>query len=253
VLFPHHDGHEAAIRRALRLSGHEVVFDDLTPENLARADLVVPLDLPDLERLDDLREHLPPGGLPVPTRESVALCDDKAALLEHLRAAGFQDALVARRAPGEFPFVLKDRRGFGSHGVWIVRDELRERELAQVPGASERYAETFLPGSSEVALHCARADVELFFALGLRFHYAREDGIKNQDRVERLEFCACPHLELFERMLAAVGFEGLCCFNYKEVAGRPVVFEINPRFGASLAPLSFRLLRALVPRVPKPA
>ena len=38
-----------------------------------------------------------------------------------------------------------------------------------------------------------------------------------------------------ETNMRAIGFDnGICCFDYKLVDGRPVIFELNPRFGASL-------------------
>ncbi len=53
------------------------------------------------------------------------------------------------------------------------------------------------------------------------------------------------HLPLFRDMLNAVGYEGLCCVNYKLQDGRVRFLEINPRFGASLAPWFFAMVRAL--------
>jgi len=39
---------------------------------------------------------------------------------------------------------------------------------------------------------------------------------------------------MFASMLATIGFEGLCCVNYKLERGVPRVFEINPRMGWNL-------------------
>ena len=42
-----------------------------------------------------------------------------------------------------------------------------------------------------------------------------------------------------------VGFEGLCCVNYKYRDGIPKILEINPRMGGSLARFFFSFLRRL--------
>jgi hypothetical protein len=44
----------------------------------------------------------------------------------------------------------------------------------------------------------------------------------------------CEHLALFERILAALDYEGTACIDYKISAGVPKIMEINPRFGGSL-------------------
>jgi hypothetical protein len=44
----------------------------------------------------------------------------------------------------------------------------------------------------------------------------------------------CIYLDLFSEILARLEFEGTACFDYKIVNGKPVIFEINPRFGGSL-------------------
>ena len=35
-------------------------------------------------------------------------------------------------------------------------------------------------------------------------------------------------------ILDALAYEGTCCFNYKLEGGRPMLLELNPRFGGSL-------------------
>jgi D-alanine-D-alanine ligase-like ATP-grasp enzyme len=55
-------------------------------------------------------------------------------------------------------------------------------------------------------------------------------------------------MDLFAQMLAALGFSGLCCVNYKLVDGNPMIFEINPRCGFSLCAHFPQVLDALQPR-----
>lgn len=42
------------------------------------------------------------------------------------------------------------------------------------------------------------------------------------------------HSALFEDAMNSFDFQGFCCFNYKLVDGVPKIFEVNPRYGASM-------------------
>ena len=56
ILFPAgHDG-EADIRSGFKGPAHAIASADFTPENLHAHDLIVPLTVSDLRRLDDLRD-----------------------------------------------------------------------------------------------------------------------------------------------------------------------------------------------------
>lgn len=74
-------------------------------------------------------------------------------------------------------------------------------------------------------------------ALTLEFTFAHAMPVKSRDGAAiAIRLRRTPHRRLFTAMLRAIGFEGVGCFNYKLVDGRPLVFEFIPRFGASLAP-----------------
>ena len=38
----------------------------------------------------------------------------------------------------------------------------------------------------------------------------------------------------FENILSLMNYQGICCFNYKILDGKPKIFEINPRFGGTM-------------------
>jgi hypothetical protein len=74
-------------------------------------------------------------------------------------------------------------------------------------------------------------------ATTLEFTFDREVFIKGREPDCGRAVVDCAHLDRFGSILAMIGFEGLCCFNYKLLGKQPLIFEINPRFGASLSPL----------------
>jgi predicted ATP-grasp superfamily ATP-dependent carboligase len=40
--------------------------------------------------------------------------------------------------------------------------------------------------------------------------------------------------DIFEDVLVKIGYQGICCFNYKLVANDMKIFEVNPRYGGSM-------------------
>lgn len=81
----------------------------------------------------------------------------------------------------------------------------------------------------------------------IEFYFANAVYIKGREPDCGRSFGECPYLPLFEEILASIGWDGLCCFNYKVEKASPLIFEINPRFGASLAPIFAEFIAYLTP------
>jgi predicted ATP-grasp superfamily ATP-dependent carboligase len=81
--------------------------------------------------------------------------------------------------------------------------------------------------------------------MNIEYAFASMTPIKGKDRMIYRKVCPCPHLALFSAVLTSIGFQGLCCVNYKLVDHRPFILEINPRFGGSLTGYFFSFLRHL--------
>ncbi len=82
-------------------------------------------------------------------------------------------------------------------------------------------------------------------SLNIEYVFETRSAIKGKDRLRYKAVCSCPYLDVFSSILAAIGFNGLCCFNYKVANGLPMILEINPRFGGSLSPFFFSFVRHL--------
>jgi hypothetical protein len=50
--------------------------------------------------------------------------------------------------------------------------------------------------------------------------------------------------DVFTRILRRLDYVGVACFDYKVRDGKPLIFELNPRLGASMAGSIHRLLPA---------
>lgn len=64
---------------------------------------------------------------------------------------------------------------------------------------------------------------------------ANADGRRRAVLPDAELVATCDDKLLFNQKMIALGFEGTCCFNYKWEAGALRIFELNPRFGGSLA------------------
>lgn len=75
----------------------------------------------------------------------------------------------------------------------------------------------------------------------------QESGINRGSVAESVAGLDDQHFEVFRKIFELTKFSGPACINFKIVEGKPVIFEINPRFGGSLFRPRFRtqLLEAL--------
>lgn len=249
-----------------RLTGSDFAFamDPLWSADLGAFDGIVPLTLEDRRILAERGGRGGRGDMAsslLPTAEAEALCHDKVALNTHLRAHGFGAHVPAMpadlpTAAQDYPVIIKRRQG-----EWGVGGRILLAPPAG-PVAFDRateFIQAYVPGAEEYATHILLKGGEPLFAATVRHTMRAGPYVMGaSERPVRSDWLeATPCLPLFLRMLATVGFrDGICCIDYRLVAGRPMVFEINPRFGASLGERIIPFLNAYVAAVagtPAPA
>jgi hypothetical protein len=244
ILFPPTDM-EAGLREGFRHRGDRLAFAEPTPELVRDHDLVVPLTLDDVERL----RHFPGlqrNPLPLPDADCVALCNDKLACNRVLTAAGFGDCIPRMSDSPAFPYILKKRIDAWGENTHVIASAADERRLGALLRDPDYFRQAFVPGRREYAAHLLVRDGRIVAALAVEYGFAHELHKKCREQPPHYRRLRRPaHLPLFRGMLAALGYEGLCCVNYKVHNERVWILEINPRFGASLAPWFFAMMRAL--------
>jgi len=248
IAFPRTDK-EAALRGGDWRARDRIDFGALDADALGTHDLVVPLSAHDLAALEPLRARFAGHPIALPSRDCIALCEDKPRFNARLVERGFGAHVPSMQPPFAFPYIVKKRHaewGEHSHVVASVDDE--HRYTAQLADP-DYFRQAFVPGATEFTTHVLVRDGRLVRALTLEFTFAHALPVKSRDcQAIAIRLRRTTQRGLFEAMLRAIGFEGLGCFNYKLVDGQPQVFEFNPRFGASLAPFFPTFLRSL----PKP-
>ena len=246
ILFSGHPEWIDDIKSGFRRLPHQIEFGSITEDSFQRYDIVVPLSL---NALEEARRHSPlqKNALPLPTAESVHLCNDKYEFNRALMKAGFGQ-YIPKMAQGLAltpPYILKKRIGVWGKDCYIIHNH--DDEEAQLDRITDPnyFCQELIPGSSEFATHILFVDGRIVKALNIKYVFASDTPIKGQN-AEHLRFVhRCPYLDLFAQVLRTIQFEGLCCVNYKIAKGRPFLLEINPRFGGSLAPYFFSFIRHL--------
>jgi carbamoyl-phosphate synthase large subunit len=163
--------------------------------------------------------------------QTSALCEDKYALCQFLRGRGIDaaESWLPAAVPDApvFPLFIKPRRGRGSVGAYAVRTS---RELAffadYVPDA---VVQTFLDGPEfTIDMLCD------FAGQPLSIVPRRRDVIRAgvTDRGRTVNDPAL--IEVARACAAALQFAGAVNIQCRVVGGRPVVFEINPRFSGGI-------------------
>ncbi len=135
-----------------------------------------------------------------------------------------------------YPHVFKKRiDAWGMHSH-VVQDRSQALHLLRGVDGNNYFRQEFVPGRLEYATHALFRDGVIVHSLSIAYRFDTDLFIRGK-RCEALDRAVvpCAHLPTFAAILRAIGFEGLCCFNYKLLDGQPRLFEINPRFGASLS------------------
>lgn len=245
ILFTDREAWNDVIQKKFRLTRHQACFGDITTATLEEYDLIVPLTIEDLSFLDTVRDRIAHNPIPIPCMESVRLCDDKQKFNHCMISNGFADYIPRTGSRIDYPYMLKksiDEAGRHSH---IVLNREQEQALRGIREDPDYFVQDFIPGRVEYATHVLFRHGRVACSLNVEYGFDVDMPIKGRDKPIYTLLGKCPHLDLLAKMLATIGFEGLCCFNYKLRDGRPLVLEINPRFGRSLCGYFFAFIRHL--------
>lgn len=243
ILFSIRPDWEEPLRAGLAGSAHSLHFAALTEQSIQDHDIVVPLTIPDIEYLDSIRPRIAANPLPIPALASVRVCDDKLRFNETMLALGFGDCIPAFGDRVGHPHVLKKRHDESGAHSFVVRSADPTRALMENARAQDYFRQELIPGACEYTTHLLFARGRIRFALHIETTFAGDACIKGRDPCLGSRAVPAPcEPGVFAAMLAGIGFEGLCCINYKLANGRPRVFEINPRIGWSLCAHFARLL-----------
>ena len=234
VLFSRKDDWEPGMRAAMRR--HAPYFQDWQRIDADQFDLVVPLTLKDARLFNRDLPHLNAVKALVPSDAAINACDDKQAFAAHLAKAGFARWLPMSSDVLPYPYVLKKRISEWGEDSYIIHSAADEHVHAERMCSQEYLKQECVSGHREYTSHILMAGGRNVFMRTLEFTFDRALFVKgratcprSQARVDHSRYGT-----LFEDILKCVDLQGFCCFNYKLRDGAPKIFEVNPRYGASM-------------------
>ena len=245
ILFSNKPDWEPSIRNGFKYSQHELTFEEISLSEINNYDLVVPLTIRDLQYLNEVRHLISHNPIPIPSSASIALCDDKLLFNRTLINNGFGKFIPFTGNIQGYPFILKKRKDEWGKNSYIIFDAQQELVLANKLNNPDYFCQKLILGPEEYATHILFVNQKIQCSINIKYTFKIDTPIKGKNTEFKREMCTCPYLHLFSSILLSIGYEGLCCFNYKLIENNPFILEINPRFGGSLAPFFFSLIRHL--------
>lgn len=198
-----------------------------------RIGLVIPTIDDELPIFSEARTRFEDIGVRVAVSDPfvTTLCNDKFATSAYLRDRGVSaaEAWLPDTLPDDlrFPVFVKPRFGRGSVGAFRAADRRQlDFFLSYVPGA---VVQEYLEGPEyTIDLFCD------FDGLALSV-VPRERAVIRAGVIDRGRTVADPALvDLALACAAVLQFVGACNIQCRVVNGRPVIFEINPRFSGGI-------------------
>ena len=245
LLFSRKPEWEGSLRKGFRWTIHNVDFGSLDAESVRNHDLTIPLTLEDTKLFAENRVRWGVENPLVPDFETIILCDNKSRLNQTLIDKGFGDYIPQVSERPRFPYLLKKKADTWGMNTHLITDAAHEESLLQTIHFQDYFKQELIAGTEEFATHILIQNGRILSSLTIR-HSFRQSAFVYGMHGARPDFCsvsACPCEGLFESMLKSINYHGLCCIDYKMRDGRPAIFEVNPRFGASLSRFFFAFVR----------
>ena len=235
ILFSKKDDWEPSIRWNFRYTRHALTFDCISMENIRKNDLIVPINIGDILYLNEVRESIDHNPIPIPTAESVRLCDDKYLFNKTLIENKFEKFIPRMGKDLKYPFILKKKSdGWGANSH-IISDKEQEDKFRNEINSQEYFCQELVYGKKEYATHMLFSGGKALHSINIEYTYDTDIYIKGKNQWLFTKVVDCQYIDLFCSILNLAGFEGLCCINYKISDNTPLLLEINPRFGGSLS------------------
>lgn len=235
------------ISNSFESSGILTYFEDFDYLDFNQYDLVIPLNIKDLLICNERRAQLHNQIIPIPTENSINICNNKAILIELLSQNGFQNLLPDSNYQNAYPYILKNSVGEYGNATFIIESKQNEKKFEKELSNPEYIKQQLIPGKHEFATHLLFKNNQIISQVTIKYTHPKSVYVQGSSLyVAKTLYNPDPkHLMEFKNILSLVGYEGLCCLDYKLLNGSVKLFEINPRFGGSLTDYFFSMLRHL--------
>lgn len=230
---------ENLVKGTIDQSAYAVDCVDFGEFDLALFDYAVPLTLQDSVVLrsrygDRNAKYI------LPDVKAAALCADKKIFNETILKSvyGWIIPPMFHEAARVYPYILKKRAQLSGVETFVVRNATDEASHAGRLGSYEYFCQSYVPGKLEYATHMLLVDGRVVYHSTNAYEMAGDFMVKGNAMKPIRELIGIDiHLGLIEgfgNLLRMIGFNGICCIDYKVFDGRVRLLEVNPRVGFSL-------------------
>jgi hypothetical protein len=230
---------ENLVQETIDHSAYTAVCVDFGEFDLALFDYAVPLTLQDAVTLRS-RYGQRNAKYMLPGIKATALCADKKIFNEKILKSvyGWIIPPMFQTAARVYPYVLKKRVQLSGLDTFVIRSAADEASHAGRLGSHEYFCQSYVPGKLEYATHMLLVDGRVAYHSTNAYEMAGDFAIKGNEMKpvrEVIGIDAHPDLiDGFGNLLRMIGFNGICCIDYKIFDGRVRLLEVNPRVGFSL-------------------
>lgn len=234
ILFSKKYDWEPSIKKNLK--GSSVFFYEFNEVDPNAFDIVVPLSLHAQKYINNNPALLAPQKALIPSNYCIDLCDDKKLFHDFLLDNGL--GTFAPKVDGDFvfPYILKRKIGAWGVDIYIIHDSKDERENLDKIQSSKYFKQEYIRGREEYTAHIVIIDNNIVFFKALEFMFSANYFVKGKHykpttvtEVDHSQF-----KQTFQNILLKIGYQGICCFNYKIVNQDLMIFEVNPRYGGTM-------------------
>lgn len=239
IALGNHPNWTKALRKTLATFPGWIDYVDFETADLDAYDLHVPLKLVDADHLRRRRDAGERVMALLPAAEVARLCNDKLELNRRLIDAGLGDMVPDMPDPETAcgPLILKQRRAAWGRGSRILPDRPDGAALERITEGTH-FLQRYISGRWEWSSHLLLQRGRVIYHRTVLFDVPAAPHVKGhaQRALGWTWLSDTAHIYRLSQLLARIGFhDGTCCIDYRVTRGRPFIFEINPRFGGSLA------------------
>ena len=230
-------GCEEGARRA----GFNAAMQPIPLSNFDQFDAIIPLTLDDQFFIDEFMaagRDLPALVVPAVKRE---ICHDKLAFSRCMTAIGFGDYIPKSCDLGsielnDFPLVVKQRKGEWGHGTAIINNNAELESHISAVLSGHAFVQEYVPGADEYAAHLLIHQGTIAYSVVVKHEFSTAGIYGYRHRPIKVSWLSrSPFDPLWTKILFKLGISsGTVCIDYRIRGDQPVIFEINPRVGASL-------------------
>lgn len=196
--------------------------------------VVIPLSAHDATRIPKgFRTLIPPV-------ETIEILNNKKLFQDFMVQRGFRQFVPKLIDPTlsshSFPFIVKREDLFGGIGVFLIWDQERfDWALNNPLVRGHRYLfQEYIEGEVEYVSHVICKAGEILWNVTLEGPVPEEVKINMGPFAKKVVPTNLVCFEIFLAILRELKYSGPACINFKLRDGKPLIFEINPRFGGSL-------------------